>query len=175
MNPSVQLIVQHGYVWLFLLAFLERIGLPLLLTPVMVAAGAVAGLGELSLGWIILVPTIASEIGDIIWYELGRHRGASVLRILCKISLEPDSCVRKSEDRFARHTGSSLFYSKFLPGVGHLAAPIAGLSKMPRDRFLLRLRQALQDSGRTGFWRFDIPVPDPRRHRPLLAQVGGVA
>ena len=137
LNPSVELIVQHGYLWLFLFAFLERIGLPLLLTPVMVAAGAVAGLGQLSLGWIILVPAIASEIGDIIWYEMGRQRGASVLRILCKISLEPDSCVRKSEDRFARHTGSSLFYSKFLPGVGHLAAPIAGLSKMPRDRFLL--------------------------------------
>jgi membrane protein DedA with SNARE-associated domain len=136
-NPSVQAIVQHGYLWLFLFALLERIGLPLLLTPVMVAAGAVAGLGELSLAGIILVTAVASEIGDIVWYELGRQRGASVLRILCKISLEPDSCVRKSEDRFARHTGSSLFYSKFLPGVGHLAAPIAGLSKMPRDRFLL--------------------------------------
>jgi membrane protein DedA with SNARE-associated domain len=136
-NPSVQAIVQHGYLWLFLFALLERIGLPLLLTPVMVAAGAVAGLGELSLVWIIVVTTVASELGDVMWYELGRHRGSSVLRLLCKISLEPDSCVRKSEDKFARHTGSSLFYSKFLPGVGHLAAPIAGLSKMPRDRFLL--------------------------------------
>jgi membrane protein DedA with SNARE-associated domain len=136
-NPSVQAIVQHGYLWLFLFAFLERIGLPLLLTPVMVAAGAVAGLGDLSLAGIIVVTTVASEIGDAIWYELGRNRGSSVLRILCKISLEPDSCVRKSEDRFARHTSSSLIVSKFLPGVGHLAAPVAGLSKMPRERFLL--------------------------------------
>jgi membrane protein DedA with SNARE-associated domain len=123
--------------WLFLFALLERIGLPLLLTPVMVAAGAVAGIGELSLVWIIVVTTVASELGDIMWYELGRRRGASVLKILCKISLEPDSCVRKSEDRFARHTGGALISSKFLPGVGHLAAPIAGLAKMPRERFLL--------------------------------------
>ena len=137
MNPSVEAIVHHGYLWLFVFALTERLGLPLLVTPIMVAAGAVAGLGQLSLAWIIVVTVVASELGDILWYELGRVRGASVLRILCKISLEPDSCVRKSEDRFARHTASSLIYSKFLPGVGHLAAPVAGLSKMPRDRFLL--------------------------------------
>ena len=136
-NPNVQAIVQHGYLWLFVFAMLERIGLPLLVTPVMVAAGAVAGLGELNLAWIIVVATVAAELGDAVWYELGRSRGASVLRILCKISLEPDSCVRKSEDRFARHTSGALLSSKFLPGVGHLAAPIAGLSKMPRERFLL--------------------------------------
>jgi len=136
-NPHVQEIIRHGYLWLFLLALLERIGLPLLLTPVVIGAGAVAGLGEMSLTWIILLTVVASEIGDLFWYELGRSRGASVLRILCKISLEPDSCVRQSENAFARHTTIALIYSKFLPGVGHLGAPIAGLSGMPRRRFLL--------------------------------------
>jgi membrane protein DedA with SNARE-associated domain len=136
-NPDVQAIVRHGYLWVFAFALLERIGLPLLMTPIMIAAGALAGLGELSLAAIIAVTVIASEIGDAIWYELGRFRGSSVLRLLCRISLEPDSCVRKSEDRFARHTTKALIYSKFLPGVGHLAGPIAGLSGMPRERFLL--------------------------------------
>ena len=137
MNPDVQAIVRHGYVWLFMFAFLERLGLPLLMTPIMIAAGAVAGLGNLSLAAIIAVTIVASEIGDAVWYELGRLRGSSVLRLLCRISLEPDSCVRKSEDSFARHTTKALIYSKFLPGVGHLAAPVAGLSGMPRERFLL--------------------------------------
>jgi membrane protein DedA with SNARE-associated domain len=136
-NPDVQAVVHHGYLWLFVFAFLERVGLPLLMTPIMIAAGAVAGLGDLSLTAIILVTVVASELGDVLWYELGRLRGSSVLRLLCRISLEPDSCVRKSEDRFARHTTKALVYSKFLPGVGHLAAPIAGLSGMPRERFLL--------------------------------------
>jgi membrane protein DedA with SNARE-associated domain len=136
-NPSVQAIVAHGYIWLFLFALLERIGLPLLVTPVMIAAGAVAGLGDLSLAGIIIVSSVAAQLGDTLWYELGRERGASVLRILCKISLEPDSCVRKSEDRFSRHTGGALISSKFLPGVGRLAAPIAGLTRMSRERFLL--------------------------------------
>lgn len=137
MNPHVQEIIRHGYWWLFLAALLERIGLPLLVTPVVIAAGAVAGLGDMSLTAVIALTVVASEIGDWLWYELGRTRGASVLRILCKISLEPDSCVRKSEDAFGRHTTSALLYSKFLPGVGRLAAPVAGLSEMPRDRFLI--------------------------------------
>ncbi len=137
MNPHVQEIIRHGYLWLFLLALLERIGLPLLLTPVMIAAGAVAGLGDMSLTGIIVLTVIASELGDWVWYELGRSRGASVLRILCKISLEPDSCVRKSENAFALHTTTALIYSKFLPGVGHLGSPIAGLSGMSRRRFLI--------------------------------------
>ena len=137
MNPHVQEIIRHGYLWLFLLALLERIGLPLLLTPVMIAAGAVAGLGDMSLTAIIVLTVIASELGDWLWYELGRSRGASVLRILCKISLEPDSCVRKSENAFALHTTTALIYSKFLPGIGHLGSPIAGLSGMSRRRFLV--------------------------------------
>ena len=103
----------------------------------MIAAGAVAGLGDLSFIAIVSVTVVASEIGDVLWYELGRVRGSSVMRLLCRISLEPDSCVRKSEDRFARHTTQALISSKFLPGVGHLAAPIAGLSGMSRRRFLV--------------------------------------
>lgn len=137
MNPHVQDILHHGYLWLFLAALLERLGLPLLVTPLVIAAGAVAGLGDLNLLGIILVTVIASEIGDLVWYELGRNRGPSVLRLLCKISLEPDSCVRRSEDAFARHMTSSLISSKFVPGVGRLAGPVAGMSGMARDRFLL--------------------------------------
>jgi membrane protein DedA with SNARE-associated domain/rhodanese-related sulfurtransferase len=137
MNPHVQDILRHGYLWLFLAALLERVGLPLLVTPLVIAAGAVAGLGDLSLLGIILVTVLASEIGDLIWYELGRNRGPSVLRLLCKISLEPDSCVRRSEDAFARHMTTSLISSKFVPGVGRLAGPVAGMSGMARDQFLL--------------------------------------
>jgi membrane protein DedA with SNARE-associated domain/rhodanese-related sulfurtransferase len=136
-GSHVQEILRHGYLWLFLAALLERIGLPLLVTPIVVAAGAVAGLGDMSLTAIVAITVVASEIGDWFWYELGRSRGASVLRILCKISLEPDSCVRKSEDAFGRHTNTALVTSKFVFGVGRLAAPVAGLSGMSRRRFLI--------------------------------------
>jgi membrane protein DedA with SNARE-associated domain/rhodanese-related sulfurtransferase len=136
-NPHVQEIIQHGYWWLFLTALLERIGLPLLVTPIVIAAGAVAGLGQMNLSAVIVVTVAASEVGDWLWYELGRSRGASVLRLLCRISLQPDSCVRKAEDAFGRHTPGALISSKFIPGVGRLAAPVAGFSEMPRGRFLI--------------------------------------
>jgi membrane protein DedA with SNARE-associated domain/rhodanese-related sulfurtransferase len=109
----------------------------LLVTPIVVAAGAVAGLGDMSLAAIVAITVVASELGDWLWYELGRSRGTSVLRILCKISLEPDSCVRKAEDAFGRHTLGALVSSKFVFGVGRLAAPVAGLSGMSRRRFLV--------------------------------------
>ena len=137
MSTHVQEILRHGYLWLFLAALLERIGLPLLVTPIVVAAGAVAGLGDMSLAAIVAITVVASELGDWLWYELGRSRGTSVLRILCKISLEPDSCVRKAEDAFGRHTLGALVSSKFVFGVGRLAAPVAGLSGMSRRRFLV--------------------------------------
>lgn len=137
MNPHVQEVLRHGYLWLFLAALLERIGLPLLTTPLVVAAGAVAGMGGMNLLWIIVLTVVASEIGDWLWYELGRSRGASVLRLLCKVSLEPDSCVRKSEDAFGRHSATSLIWSKFVFGIGRLAAPVAGLSGTSRRRFLV--------------------------------------
>jgi len=130
-------ILHHGYLWLFLAALLERLGLPLLVTPIIIGAGAVAGMGDMSLLAVMGVAILAAELGDAAWYELGRSRGSSVLRLLCRISLEPDSCVRKSEDTFARHTSWSLIYSKFLPGVGRLAAPLAGMAQMSRARFLL--------------------------------------
>jgi membrane protein DedA with SNARE-associated domain/rhodanese-related sulfurtransferase len=130
-------ILHHGYLWLFLAALLERLGLPLLVTPLVIGAGAIAGMGDLNLLAVIAAATLAAELGDAAWFELGRNRGSSVLRLLCKISLEPDSCVRKSEDAFAKHTTSSLIYSKFLPGFGRLAAPLAGLAGMSRRRFLL--------------------------------------
>ena len=130
-------ILHHGYLWLFLAALLERLGLPLLVTPIIIGAGAVAGMGDMNLLAVMAVAILAAEIGDAAWYELGRRRGSSVLRLLCRISLEPDSCVRKSEDAFARQSSWSLIYSKFLPGVGRLAAPLAGMAQMSRRRFLL--------------------------------------
>ena len=91
MSAHVQEIFRYGYGWLFLAALLERIGLPLLVTPLVVAAGMGAGMGQANLLLVVAVTAGAAELGDLLWYELGRSRGASVLRILCKVSLSPDS------------------------------------------------------------------------------------
>ncbi len=75
-------------------------------------------------------------MSDAIWYEVGRRRGMSVLRLLCRISLEPDSCVRQTQDMFSRRGVTSLLLAKFVPGLSTVAPPLAGITRMSTWRFL---------------------------------------
>jgi hypothetical protein len=79
----------------------------------------------------------AALIADTIWFQLGRRRGRRVLRLLCRVSLEPDSCVRQTENAFLKYGMRSLLVSKFISGLNAVAAPLAGNSKAPYWRFLL--------------------------------------
>ena len=85
----------------------------------------------------ILVSVGASLAGDIVWYELGRHRGRHALSLLCRISLEPDSCVQRTENFFTRHGIRALILAKFIPGLSTLAPALAGLFGIRLKRFLL--------------------------------------
>jgi hypothetical protein len=80
---------------------------------------------------------LAALAADMLWYQLGRRRGIKVLQLLCKISLEPDSCVRRTEGVFAKQGARSLLLAKFLPGLGTVAPPLAGIFHMRARRFLL--------------------------------------
>ena len=118
-------------------AALERVGLPLFLSPVLVGAGALAAADQMrfDLGfWIALAACIA---GDVLWYETGRKKGDSVLSLLCRISLEPDTCVRKSKVFFEKSANRTLFFSKWLPGVSHIIPAVAGLSGIGRRQFFV--------------------------------------
>jgi membrane protein DedA with SNARE-associated domain len=102
----------------------------------MLAAGALAGAKQLNLVLAIGWGSLASLVADSIWYELGRRRGIKVLQLLCRIALEPDSCVRRTEDVFARHGARSLIVAKFIPGLSTVAPPLAGIFRMRLPRFL---------------------------------------
>ena len=114
----------------------EQIGLPVPATPILLAAGALAATGHLNYPLGLAVAVAASVIADLIWYELGRRSGSSILSLLCRVSLEPDSCVRRTEEIFVRHGGGSLLYAKFVPGLNTAAPPLAGLFRMHLGRFL---------------------------------------
>ncbi|MEW6733512.1 MAG: VTT domain-containing protein [Acidobacteriota bacterium] len=122
---------------LFLLVFIEQIGLPLPAAPFLLAAGALASNGELSFTLTIAIGIIASLLSDLIWYQIGHYRGSSVLNFLCRISLEPDSCVRRTENAFTRYGTRSLLVAKFIPGWNTMAPPLAGTTGMPISRFIL--------------------------------------
>src|SRR6202035_3319390 len=137
MNSTLEFLVRHGYVVLLGWVFVEQLGLPIPSIPLLLAAGALAGAGRMNFVAALLVTMFAALCADSLWYELGRIKGIAILQLLCKISLEPDSCVRRTEGLFARQGARSLVFAKFVPGLGTVAPPLAGIFHMRPARFLL--------------------------------------
>ena len=131
------LLAQHGLWLVFFWVLAERIGLPLPALPVMIVAGALASDGRLPLAALCAAALLACLIGDTLWYLAGLRFGARVLRLLCRISLSPDACVKQSETRFERWGGTLLVVAKFVPGLATMAAPVAGAIRLPWSAFLL--------------------------------------
>lgn len=111
--------------------------MPIPADPLLLIMGALAGSHLYGFWTSLLLATVAALIADIIWFELGLRRGRSVLGLLCKFSLEPDTCVRKTESLFARRGASALLFAKFVPGMGVVAMSLSGMIRMRRSRFLL--------------------------------------
>jgi len=137
MNDTLQYFVKHGYIVLFASVLAQQLGLPLPSTAFIIAAGALAQSGQLSFGVALFVGFSAAMIADLVWFEIGRLRGTRVLQLLCRISLEPDYCVRRTENTFARHGAKVLIVGKLVPGISVLATPMAGVYGLARSRFLL--------------------------------------
>src|SRR6202790_813018 len=137
MNNILEFLVHHGYVVLLGWVFVELLGLPIPSVPLLLAAGALAGAGRMNIFVALFVTMFAALCADSLWYQLGRIKGIAVLQLLCKISLEPDSCVRRTEGVFSRQGARSLIFAKFLPGVGAVAPPLAGVFHMRLARFMM--------------------------------------
>jgi membrane protein DedA with SNARE-associated domain len=137
MHSTLEFLVRHGYVVLLGWVFFEQVGIPIPSLPLLLAAGALAGAGRMSFFAALVVAMFAAVCADFMWYQLGRIKGIRILQLLCKISLEPDSCVRRTEGVFSRQGSRSLIFAKFLPGLGTVAPPLAGVFHMRPARFLM--------------------------------------
>lgn len=136
MTAHLQFLLHYGYALLFGWVFVEQIGVPVPSIPILLAAGALIGTRQFSAPVAILLPVFASLIADFFWYELGRLKGIRVLRILCKISIEPESCIRRTENTFAKQGSRSILLAKFIPGLGIATPPLAGIFRMKLPKFL---------------------------------------
>jgi membrane protein DedA with SNARE-associated domain len=130
MNTIIEILVRYGYAVVFGSVLAEQIGLPIPAIPVLLAAGGLAGSGRLNLALLLVGAGLASLIADTVWYWIGRTGGARVLGWLCRISLERDSCVRRTERAFGTYGAYSLLFAKFVPGYSTVAPPLAGIVKM---------------------------------------------
>lgn len=136
MSPLIALVVTHGTLLVFAATLAARIGVPVPAAPFLVIAGGLAAAGQLSWVAALAAAIVANILGDGLWFWAGRRHGYRVLRLLCRISISPDSCVRQSEAFILRWGGSSLIAAKFVPGVSVVAPPMAGALGMSLPVFL---------------------------------------
>jgi len=137
MSGPTQFLIEHGGPVLFGVVLLEQAGLPLPALPWLVAAGALAASGKVNPFLAVGVTLLACLVADSGWFYVGRRSGKRGLGLLCRMSLEPNRCVSRSEGFLARHAEQGLVAAKFLPWLGMVVSPLAGSLGMSYRRFLL--------------------------------------
>jgi membrane protein DedA with SNARE-associated domain/rhodanese-related sulfurtransferase len=146
MPLALEFFVKHAYLILFGWVLVEQLGIPIPSIPVLLTAGTLTATHRL-----LLVPSVFAVLGscclsDSLWYFLGRRFGGGVLRLLCRFSFEASTCVSKTEGYFTRRGPITLLFAKYIPGLSTVAAPIAGQTGMPYQKFLL------YDLGGSAIW-----------------------
>jgi len=137
MDETLRFVEQHGGPVVFALVFAKQIGVPIPGVPMLLGLGALAGTGRIDPVSALLVATLGSLVADLVWFELGRRKGSKMLGLLCKLALEPDSCVSSTQGLFVRHGVKSLLFAKFVPGYDTVAPPLAGLLGVGAAQFAL--------------------------------------
>ena len=136
-TDSLQFFEDYGLIILPALAVAEQLGIPIPAVPALLAVGALAADGRISIPFVLGVMCVAALAIDFAWYELGRRRGAWLLARFGLVSAEPDACVRRAHRIFARHGARGMLAAKFLPGLTTLMPPLAGVFAVSRVRFAL--------------------------------------
>ncbi len=154
-------LIHHGYTVVFFWVLAEQAGIPLPSVPLLLTAGALSAEGKISFYLLLGLTFFGAFISDLMWFQLGRSHGGRMLSLLCRISLEPDSCVKNTENLFVRRGASSLLISKFLPGLNTVAQPMAGIVRSSWVRFLL------YDICGTLFWAGTVLIAGRLFHRQI--------
>jgi membrane protein DedA with SNARE-associated domain len=150
MTDLLSMMARHGYALTFALLLAEAIGLPFPAAIALVAAGAASAspTHTLSGPGVLLSAMAALLIGDTGQYWLGRYTGWALLGFLCRLSMNPETCILRSAESFYKRGKMTLIIAKFVPGINTMAAPLAGSMKMRFGQFLrLDLAGALLYSG----------------------------
>ncbi len=137
MPIALAFFVHYAYLILFLWVLVEQLGVPVPSIPLLLTAGTLSATHRIHAAYALPAVLLACFVADSSWYFLGQRYGNSVLKLLCRLSLEASTCVSKTEGYFTRRGPVTLLFAKFVPGLSTLAAPIAGQTGMPYPRFVL--------------------------------------
>lgn len=135
-HQITQTIRQDAVSVVFVNVLLQQLGLPVPAVPTLLVAGSlIIGYGHAA--QLLAAAVAASVLADVVWYGAGRAFGYRVLAGLCKLSINPASCVSQTEGRFSRWGLWSLVVAKFVPGFSTVAPPIAGALRMSLPGFAI--------------------------------------
>lgn len=137
MALPTHILLVYGYLLVFAWVLVEQVGVPLPATPILLAAGALTAQHQLSFGAALAAGVAACLVSDTCWFFVGRRYGGRVLNLLCKLSLEPTTCVKRTQLSFGKRRKATLLLGKFVPGLASLTSPIAGQNGMAYAEFLL--------------------------------------
>jgi membrane protein DedA with SNARE-associated domain/rhodanese-related sulfurtransferase len=137
MPNLIELLQLYGVFIVFAIVLVEQGGLPIPAFPILIVSGALSVGGGISWPACIIMAMAACLIADLFWFKAGRFYGTRILKLLCRISLSPDSCVSQTEDKFARFGPKSLIVSKFIPGFNIVASPMSGALGVSTPRFIV--------------------------------------
>jgi membrane protein DedA with SNARE-associated domain len=136
MTDMLTLMARHGYALTFALLLAEALGLPFPAAIALVAAGAAIASHTLWAPAVLLSAMTALLMGDIAQYWLGRYSGWALLGFLCRMSMNPETCILRSAESFYKRGKMTLVIAKFIPGVNTMAAPLAGSMNMRFSQFV---------------------------------------
>src|SRR6266478_9643531 len=136
MEALLSSIGRHGYFLVFWIVLAESLAMPVPAALALVAGGAAAAAGLLHLTTLLLLAVSAMLLGDSLLFILGRYMGWALLGFLCKLSVNPETCILRSAESFYKRGKATLLFAKFVPGINTMAPPLAGSMRMPVDTFL---------------------------------------
>lgn len=175
MPVALDFFLHYAYPILFGWIAAEQIGLPIPSAPLLLTAGTLTATHQLNLLLIVVSAMLACIVSDSIWFLLGARYGGGIVRMVCKLSFESAACVRRTGDFFQRYGARALLVSKFVPGLGAVAPPIAGQSRMPYLTFVT------YDAGGALLWSLSIALIGRffgdvlKRHPGALQEAGHFA
>src|SRR6266851_2684561 len=136
MTPLLTAISHHGYLLVFLIVFAEAAGMPVPAALALIAGGAAAAAHFINPALVLALAISAMMLGDTLLFVLGRYTGWALLGFLCRLSLNPETCILRSAESFYKRGKVALIFAKFIPGVNTMAPPLAGSMKMKPWQFL---------------------------------------
>lgn len=137
----LNLIAWGGYVGIFILMTLENVFPPIPSEVIMGLGGMAVARGDMDMTPLLIVATLGTTAGNMVWYGIGRWIGIARLKPFVDrygrwLTLTWDD-VEKLNAFFHRHGGWVVFVFRFLPTFRTMISLPAGMAKMGMPRFLL--------------------------------------